>query len=64
MKYSKQDFTAICISTLLLFALSFLYSDVGIERRLLVCIVFAGVLFLGKGFSNKWLSRSTERTSE
>jgi hypothetical protein len=64
MKYNKQDITAICISTLLLFALSFLYSSVNIEKRLFVCVVFGILLLVGKGFSNKWLNRTTERTSE
>jgi hypothetical protein len=64
MKYNKQDVTAIGISALLVFALSFLYSDVNIERRLLICVLFGLFLFVGKGFANGWLNRNTERTRE
>jgi hypothetical protein len=61
MKYNKQDVTTICISALLVFALSFLYSDVTIERRLLICVLFGLLLFVGKGFANGLLNRNTER---
>jgi hypothetical protein len=59
MKYSKQEVTTIGISALLVFALSFLYSDISIERRLLICVLFGAILFIGKNFSNKWLKRKT-----
>jgi hypothetical protein len=64
MKYNKQDLNAICISALFVFALSFLYSDVDIERRVLICVLFALVLFVGKSFANGLLKRNTGRTRD
>ena len=59
MKYNKQEVTTIGVSALFVFALSFLYSDVTIERRVLLCVLFGTILFIGKNFSNKWLKRKT-----
>jgi hypothetical protein len=64
MKYNKQDVTAIGVSALVVFALSFLYSDVNIERRLLICVLFGLFLLIGKGFANGWLNRDIGRTRE
>ena len=61
MKYNKQEVTTIGISALLVFALSFLYSDISIERRLLICVLFGVFLLVGKGFANRWLNKNTER---
>ena len=61
MKYNKQEVTTIGVSALLVFALSFLYSDVTIERRVLLCVLFGVFLLVGKGFANKWLNKNTER---
>ena len=61
MKYNKQEVTTIGISALLVFALSFLYSDVDIEKRVLICVLFGAILLVGKGFANRWLNKNTER---